>query len=53
MGLSGHHGGTMGEAPAPLVGEKGQVTRGGPRGDRTLNPRIKSTYGLCAVLSMK
>jgi hypothetical protein len=48
MGLTGHHSGTGREVNTPSGQGKGQVKRGGPRGDRTLNPRIKSPL-LCQL----
>jgi hypothetical protein len=48
MGLTGHHGGTITEAVTPSGRTKVQVTYGGPRGDRTHNPRIKSPL-LCQL----
>jgi hypothetical protein len=57
---AGDHTGTTG-APADQLGitettlesTKAQVKRGGPRGDRTHNPRIKRTIWLSAVLTCR
>ena len=48
MGLTGHHTGTMAAGATAQETVKPQVIHGGPRGDRTHNPRIKSPL-LCQL----
>jgi hypothetical protein len=43
MGLSGHHAGTGCDIGRTSEAAKAQVNTGGPRGDRTHNPRIKKS----------